>query len=256
MSKAVKGVGSVIKGAAFGPLGISSQKKGFSSLLSSAGIKDPTGMLGSNDGGEIKIPNTGLSASQSRSQRAADFAQGLSFGKQVIPPGVLGRLTEEPDIQKALDVRREQLSGLTGQEMQASRDVALQRIGATTEGARRRLAAAQARSGVRGATAASQQAGVIGQGIDAARGFERDLLLRNRAEQSSAAGALLKDTKDIRSFDLDRAARERLAQLQAGFGFQQLGVTERAGVAAQQATIAAAKAQAPSGGLLGGLTGK
>ena len=57
----------------------------------------------------------------------------------------LGRLGESADIQAALDVRRQQLSGLTGAEQQAQRDVALRNINRATEGGRRQLSALQSR---------------------------------------------------------------------------------------------------------------
>ena len=234
-----KAVGSVAGGIIGGPVGAA-----FGAL--SGGDKQAIAGLG----------NAGNIAAGQKVLRETDFKEGLKFGKEQIGEGSLGRLGGDPDIEAALQIRRQALGGLTGAEQQAQRDVATQRIQAQTQGARRQLAASQARSGVRGATAGAQQSEILGQGIDATRQFEQNLFLQNRQAQQSAAGQLLGDVTDVRQFDLGQAAREKLAQLQTGLGFQQLGVTERAGVTAANASVAAANAQSPSGGLLGGVLGK
>jgi hypothetical protein len=248
------GFGSFVKKAVGGTIGLAT-KGTIKGLKAGAGALGIGGTRG-GEGAAHTIGKFGTTPAESQKFRAQDFAQGLKFGKEQIGEGSLGRIGTDADVQAALQTRRQALGGLTGQEMQGQRDVATQRIQGQTESARRRLAAAQARSGVRGGTASAQQAGVIGQGIEAQAGFERDLMLQNRAAQQTAAGNLLTDVSGVRQFDLSQAARERSAQLQAGMGFTQLGVSERAGVAANQANVAAAQAQRPSGGLLGGVLGK
>jgi hypothetical protein len=140
--------------------------------------------------------------------------------------------------------------------MQAQRDVAGQGIARATELSRRRLAAAQSRAGVRGATAGAQQMGVLQQGIQAQQGLEQQLLMNQREAQRQGMQDVLTTGRATKEFDLSQAARERFAQLQTALASEQMGVSERAGVAAQNASIAAANAQKPSGGLLGAITGK
>lgn len=186
-----------------------------------------------------------------------DFQAGSKIGKDLIQPGSLGRLGELSDIKTALSGARELAGGLSAPEMQAQRDVASQNINTSTEQARRRLAAAQARAGVRGATAGAQQAGIIGQGIQAQQGLERDLLLRNREAKSQGIQQLSQLATGVGQFDLSQAAREKFAPISTGLAFSQLGATQRGTLAAAQASTNAANAQiqANKPGLLGSLLG-
>ena len=198
----------------------------------------------------------GLSAEASKEARKRDFEEGMKRGKEFLGEGTLGRLGTDPTIQQALELQRQRLGGLTGAEMQAQRDVAGAGINRATELARRRLASAQAQAGLRGATASQQQADILRSGIEQQAGLERQLLLGQRAAQGQAIQDVLSQGAKTRQFDLSQAARERFGQLQTALGFQQLGVSERAGVSANQASVAAAQAAAPRGGIFGAITGK
>lgn len=161
----------------------------------------------------------------------------------------LGRLGESADIQAALDVRRKQLSGLTGAEQQAQRDVALRNINRATEGSRRQLAATQARLGVRGAIAASQQQQAADVGAQRKADFERDLFLRQRAAEGQAAGELLRAASGVETFDIAQEAKEKKTLLQTGLGVAGIASAERSGQRQAEATAA-------SGGGGGGGGGK
>jgi hypothetical protein len=221
------------------------------------------GHIGSIAGALSKSPSggsgpgaLGLSAEASKEARKRDFAEGLKKGKELIGEGTLGRLGTDPAIAQALEMQRKRLGGLTGAEMQAERDVAGAGINRATELARRRLASAQAQAGLRGATAAGQQADVLRSGIEQQSNLERQLMMGQRAAQREAISDVLGSGAQAKQFDISQAARERFGQLQTALGFQQLGVSERAGVAANQASVAAAKAAAPRGGVFGAITGK
>ena len=267
MSKAFKSVGKVAK-TVVNPLSTVSSGAGgmlnplgsVGSLVGSAvGVKSGGGLsslLGESDAQKITGLSGQLSADAQRAARGRDIAAGRDFAKSVLPEGSLGRLGEQADVKASLDVLRGQLGGFSAPELQAQRDVMGQGIARQTQMAGRRLAAAQARAGVRGATAAAQQGNIAAQGIQAGTNLERDLFLANRAEQARAAQDLLQRSGAVSKFDMSQAARERFAELSTGLGFAQIGSAERAGVTAGNAAVQAAQAQAPSGGLLGGVLGK
>lgn len=233
-----------------GFIGSSASKK----ALGSVG-KGFEGILGKK-GAQKEGTSGGLSIGESAAARKMDFEAGLKRGEDLIGEGDLGRIGTDPAIAQALEMQRSRLGGLTGAEMQGQRDVAGQGIARSTELARRRLAGAQARAGVRGATAGAQQMGVLQQGIQAQQGLEQNLLMGNRAAQGAAISDVLGQGAETKKFDLSQAARERFAQLQTALASEQMGVSERAGVAANNATVAAANAAKPSGGILGAITGK
>lgn len=187
-------------------------------------------------------------AAESRQLIAEDFAAGEVFGKDIIGDKALGRLTggqTEADIvrQRRLDA----LQGFNAPELAAARDKATTQIDRASEGALRRLKASQAASGVRGATASTQQAGLLQDSVEQKANFERELLIQNRGEQKEALDALQTNVQ----FDLDAQSREKFAQLATGLGFAQIGSTERAAEASKQAQLAAARS---SGGCFTGDT--
>lgn len=236
MGKALKKVGRIATGISTG--GLSELARG----------KSGTGQLAAPS---IQTGEAG------RKVMMDDFSAGSKIGRDLIQPGSLGRLGEVADVQTALQGARELAGGLTGAEMQAQRDIASQNINLSTEQARRRLAAAQARAGVRGATAGAQQAGIIGQGIQAQQGLERDLLMRQREARRQGVQDLAQLATGVGQFDLSQAAREKFAPISTGLAFSQLGATQRGTLAAAQATTNAAniQAQANKPGLFGKLFG-
>ena len=248
---AVKGaVGSVLgpTGALFGP-GVAA------SLGGTVGAAQGGGLLPGAQSSEFGTPNIGLSAAASQQARLSDLAAGRAFGKSVIGTGSLGRLSQRTDMQQVIQSLRGQLQGFNAPQLQALREQATTGISGATEGARRRLAAAQARAGLRGGTAASQQAGVLQSGIQARAQAEQQLLAKQRGAQLEGAQALFQTSGDINRFDLAQAAREKQAQLGAGLGFAQLGAAERGAKTAAGASVAAAQAAAPKGGLLSTMFG-
>lgn len=258
MSKAVKSVGSTVKKAAGGAAKGIMSPLGMANPFIGAQLGAAQGAAASMDEAQQlkNLPTIALSSAAQQKARGEDVAIGREFAREVVPAGSLGRLGENENIQAVLSQMSQGLQGMGSQEMQARRDLATEQIGGATETARRRLAAAQARAGVRGATAGAQQSNIISQGIQARAGFERDLMLQNRAAQQTAAQDLLAGQMEVTKFDLSQAARERLAELSTGLGFAQIGSAERAGKAAAGASVAAAQAQRPSGGLMGGILGK
>lgn len=169
-------------------------------------------------------------------QVTSDFRQGSKFGKEIVSDGSLGRLGGDRDLKNIINQKRRLSQGLTGQETAAFRSQAENSINASTEQARRRLAAHNARAGVRGATAGQQQANIIGQGIQAQQNFQQGLLLKNRDAQLQGLNSLESTVNNTRQFDLSQAAKEKFAQLSTGLQFAGIGATER--VAQAQANAA------------------
>lgn len=186
-----------------------------------------------------------------------EIAQGARFGADVLGEG-LERLGPSEQLQQIVQQRQELAKGLTAKETQAARDVATENIQQATETQRRALAALQARTGVRGATAAQQQSQVLGEGAQRQAQFERQLLLGQReAQQQGLAGleSTLGQVEARRRFDIGQAAAEKQAILSAGLGFAQLGSAERGATAAAQAQVQAAQAQQQKQGLFGRIFG-
>jgi len=178
---------------------------------------------------------------QQAEQVKSDFNQGLSFGKELSGDGSLGRLGTDSNIQGIIEERKKLAQGLTSQETAAQRGQAINQINQSSELARRRLASAQARNGVRGATAANQQGQVIGQAIDARQNFERNLLLGDRQAKIDGLNSLESTVTDVNKFDLSQRANERFGQQATALGFAQLGATERGSLAQASAARAASQ---------------
>lgn len=219
------------------------------------------------------------------------IAEGLKLGKELLPEGKLGRAKSSTELervdtgairqgrsQEIADIiarRKQNLSGFTAGEEQAKRDIGAEQIGRQTEGARRQLQAAQARTGVRGGTASAQQLEAILAGTKTRANFERDLFLENvnlrrdalnklessvtgaeasEAQRSLARSDLLRFNVNQQAqeqqlkaeqerFNLQQAARESFGQIATGTAFASLLAGEAASDKAVAAQIAAAQAQ-------------
>lgn len=182
-----------------------------------------------------------------------DLAKGEAFGQKYFSEGSLGRLGTSPEMQSILAQRKANLSGLTGQEMQGARDIALQGIRSGTQSNIRALKAMQGGAGLRGGTAAAQLAKAQQAGLQQQKNFERDLMLKQRDVQGEALNQYEQTVGGVQQFDLAQAAKEKMGVLGAGLGIAQLGVSERSGAKAAEAAAQAGQA-APSG-LLGSLLG-
>lgn len=174
--------------------------------------------------------------------RASDIQQGSQLASSILGPEGLGRMGDDPQMQAILAQRRKMATGLTGQEMQGARDIATQGISGANQTQMRALRAAQASSGVRGATATGQQGQVLAQGAQQKADFERDLMLRNRAAQMAGLGALENTAGGMRKFDLGQAAAEKQMKATGILGMMGMSSAER--IAAQQAESARATAEA------------
>ena len=105
----------------------------------------------------------------------------------------LGRVKEDQystekssDVQDILARRRDALSGVDSSAAMADRAKASEAFGVSEETTRRRLSGIQANTGVRGDTAATQQAGALYQGLQARSNYERDLVIANTQLRSQA----------------------------------------------------------------------
>lgn len=221
--------------------------------------------------------------------------EGVKLGQELVGAGSLGRAKTGTDLERIdtdavrqgrsaevaeiIARRREALSGMSGAESQAQRDIAANQIGRQTETTRRQLQAIQARTGVRGGTASQQQLQAILEGQRSRSEFERDLFLQNEqikrealnrfessvtsaeaseAQRQLSRAELLKFNIDQQArerqleaeqerFNLQQAAREQAAQLGVGTAFAGLLAGQEASERAAAAQQAAAAAR-PSGG--------
>lgn len=183
---------------------------------------------------------------QTRAEREADLARGRQRGQELFGEGAnftRGREEITTDVQDILGRRRAALEGMSSEEQAALRSQALERIAAQQQGAQRQLRGLQAQAGLTGATAAAQQAGVLGQAQKDRAGIERDLLLADIANRNEALGAF----EQTLGGEMQRSQQERLGQLSTELGFGQLGATERGAIAQQligEKQAAAAQQQA------------
>lgn len=210
----------------------------------------PAGLLASKAIGGSSSSSTAPSAQlfspgNSAERIGADFEKGAEFGRNLVPEGSLGRLGDNADLQAVLQARRELSQGFSAPEFQARRDQASQSINQNTELARRRLAAAQARAGVRGATAGAQQLQVLGQGLDQQRQLDQNLLIQDRQARTEGLAGLERSASGIAEFDISQAAKERFSELQTGLAFGQLGAAERGANIAANASVQSASLSKP-----------
>lgn len=229
-----------------------------------------------------------------RAKAQGRVQHGMEVGKDLVKSGSLGRATtgvsqgridenaidpsRSVDMQDIIARRRENLEGMTKEEMQMSRDVGKEQIDRQTEGQRRRLQMIQAASGVRGGAAAAQQLQLMQGATQTRAEFERDLFMNNlqmkrqalNAFESSVTGAEAAEhqkklaklelqkfnigqasreqelTREQERFNLQQAAREQQAQLATGLSIASMSASDEHTQAAIQAQVAAANAK--SGG--------
>lgn len=175
-------------------------------------------------------------AANQRELVETDTLAGMAFAREKLGmgEGSLGRLDTS---------RLEDLSqGMSAEELQASRDKALENINRSTQTQNRQLQALQAQQGIRGATAGAQQLSILQGGEDRKADFERDLFLEDRNARIQG----IKDLQQVQQFNLAQAAQEKYDIAKSGLTFAQMGISQAAGEKAQQANLAAANAQ--SGG--------
>lgn len=202
----------------------------------------------------------------SGAKRLNDMSAGKKLANEFIADGTLGRMQEgrSTEVADLIAERRKAYEasptgGLQDEELQAYRDQAVGNINKTSETARRRLSGIQANTGVRGATAATQQMSAINAGNQERTTFERDLFLKqrealqqDRAEQSTRFSALESSIESARSneeatqkFNLEQVAKEKFGQISTALSFAGLGAMDRGAQGAISAQIQAAEAAKP-----------
>lgn len=138
----------------------------------------------------------------------------------------LGRVKEDQysteqsaDTQDILRRRREALSGVDSAAAMADRAKASEAFGSSEETTRRRLAGIQANTGVRGDTAATQQAGALYQGLQARAGYERDLVIANTQLRAQALSSYEQSVQSAESAQ-NQARFQNIALSQYNLGQQ------------------------------------
>lgn len=177
----------------------------------------------------------------------ADIKAGkLLLGKD-FEEGSLGRAQEarSGNIDAVIAARKAALGGLTAEENQALRERGKQGIKRGVQTSLRQLRGIQGASGVRGASAASQQANILMAGQAAGANVERDLFLKNIEAKRAALGDFETSVRSAESEEVERqranidlGSREKFGRLAAGLGFSALGVAERSGTKAADAARA------------------
>lgn len=158
--------------------------------------------------------NQQRSSLMSASQREDEFAGGLEQGKKIIGDGSLGRVNTNLDrldtslgrvdtsvgriqegqfdegnsanVNEVLEMRRKALLGMSTEEANAKRDIALQNIARGEQLQARQLSGAQAQAGLRGASAVAQHQQVMQSAQVNRASFERDLFLANEGIKREA----------------------------------------------------------------------
>lgn len=152
---------------------------------------------------------------------------GKEFGAEFFAEGALGRLDTErsPEIQELLDLRREQLAGLTPEEERQLREKAEIDANRAAQQARRNLIKRLAQTNQRGAVAAGLLGDIDRERLRAQRGITADVFSENIDRRRQALQAFEQLTTGQQAF-------ERAGQV---FNLGQLGaeVAGRAGAAAQ-----------------------
>lgn len=175
-----------------------------------------------------------------------DILRGQALGQILVPAGSLAARPGAEIIGDVADIRerrRAALEGLTPEEQTALSSALTEGIQRGEQTALRQLQALQARQGLRGGTAAAQQADVLRAGQEARARTERDIFLENIGAKRQALGAF----EETIGGEAGRAGREQAARLQAALGSAALGSAER-GSLRQQAIAAQQAAQpVPSG---------
>lgn len=178
-----------------------------------------------------------------------DMLAGVQVGEAILGPEGLGRASTDPEIKQILERQKEQsVMGLSSREYLAKREKAMQGISQAGATGQRDLQARLARMGVRGGMAGQQMSSLIAQQSQQRAGVERDLFLESAGIQRQAFKDFAKSQAAVTNFDLQQQAKEKAALLGAGTSISQLGQAERAGQAAANAQIQAAKHQSAGGG--------
>lgn len=191
-------------------------------------------------------------------QISSDAEKGIKFAQDKLGmgEGSLGRATKVSQI--ATDRYEDLSKGMSAEELQANRDKAKGEINLSTQLQNRRLQALQAQQGIRGATAGSQQLGIMQQGEDRKADFERELFLKDREARIQGLNNLStvqqynqENLVEQERFNLGQAAQEKYDLAQSALSFSQMGLSERQ---AEKAREAQEKAAASAGGCFSGDT--
>lgn len=188
---------------------------------------------------EAKLAREKQLYADAKAGRDQDLAEGRARGQQLFGENTLGRLQagRASEVADIIARRNKALSGPSAEEQNAQRAGYIQQLGSQQQAAARQLAISQARSGVRGGLASSQQAKLLsdmqGQGAEQ----ERQLYLNQEQQKRDALSALEESIGRARSeemgreqFNIGQAGKEKFGQLSTELGFGSLGAGERASV--------------------------
>lgn len=181
--------------------------------------------------------NTQLAAA--KKARNEDLAEGRARGEELFKEGNLGRVRGQrsADTSDIIAKRKANLQGFTPEEQNAMKEGALKTLDQNAQTSARQLAINQARSGVRGATAAAQSAS-LQKGLAGAKADqERELFLKNIDNKRAALDALEGTTGRTEAdelgreqFNIGQQNKETYGKLSTEMGFGSLGAGERAAV--------------------------
>lgn len=187
----------------------------------------------------------------------ADFEKGTALGEKILGQEGLGRVREQGQVQDVEQRLLEQAEGFSGAEATARKESALQAIQQKGQSRERALQAQLARSGVKGGAAAEQLLASAGQGIQERANIERDLFLQGEQARRQGTQQLADFQLGTTQFDIGQRAAEKNILAQSGLSAAQIASSERSAnrqaLAAERGANAAASANRPSGGLLGGI---
>lgn len=184
--------------------------------------------------------------------RNKDLEAGRARGQEMFAQGSLGRVEEgrAKEIADIIAERQKRSKGYTPEELQAYREQNQKEIQRTGQSAQRQQQMALARSGVRGAAAAAQQAALLKAQQGQMAQNERDLYLNQIQRRDAALQALEGSTNTARQEELQRQTfnfgqlgKEKSLQLATELGYGGLGAGERSAIMQSQAAENAADKQ-------------
>lgn len=178
--------------------------------------------------------------------RSADWDVGYKRGQELFKEGSLGRLGENEDIKRVMEMRRQQVGGFSPQEQAAMRAQLMSQIGSSNQAAMRQLRGVQGASGIQGAAAGAQAVDVLRGGQQAMLGAERDIQMQNLLAKRQGLNELEASAMGVGRFDIGQANKEKMGAIYGGISEQMLGAADRGAARAADAANAAAAAQ--SGG--------
>ena len=180
---------------------------------------------------------------QAEQSRKADMAAGRQRGEELFGGNALGKIEgrRAAEVADLINMRKQQLGGLSQEEQNAFRSQALGGIQQSQQDQQRQLMARLGASGLRGGAASAQQANLAREAMRQQAQAEQNLFTQNVDRRRQALDAFEGAIGRARQEELGLLAKEKAGVLQTELGQAGLGAQERGSALSQAAAEAAAK---------------